>query len=207
MIYRKRYGQRRRIYKKRASGFKKAVSSIAKRVVNRQAETKTGALAVSVNFGTNGTLTDLWGTLAQGSGQNQRIGDQVHAQSMTFRGYVAIDTGVITGAYDRNSVRMLVVAGKRPLTNADFTSFSPQTAIDHELMTVLVDKPINFATTKTLVYFHKRIKLNRTFKYDSSGAITNRPVYLFVVPQGGTGILAGTGNSINFQVQRYFKDV
>lgn len=205
MIYKKAY--RKRTYRKKSTGFKKAVTAIAKKAVNRQAETKTGTLSLGVAYGTAGYLYDLWGAVAQGIGQNNRIGDQVHALGMKIRGRINMDSATITANQDYNGVRMLIVAGKRPLTIGDFSTVSWNGPIDPELMTVLEDRVVQFQTTKRCVYFSKYVKLNRTFKYDANGSITNRPVYVYFCSVGGTGLLTNSGNNSDLTFQRYFKDI
>lgn len=191
--------------RKRRSGFRKAVARIARKVVRGQAETKTGSLSISQNFGTNGALHDLWTTMALGVNQNQRIGDQVRALGVKIRGVLAMDTTIITGLQDANSIRFMVVSSKRPLVLADLPGWNGGT--DPELYTVLHDRYINFATNKRYVYFQKYIKYNRKLDWDSSGVQTNNHMYIYAVPYGGTGLLAGSGDQMNLNVQRYYKDI
>lgn len=197
--------KKKRVYRKRSTPFKKAVAKIAKNAVMRQAETKTGSLAISQNFGTNGTLHDLWTTMGQGVLQNQRIGDQIRALGVKIRGVLAMDTTIITALQDANSIRFMVVTSKRPLVLADLPGWNGGT--DPEVYTVLHDQYINFATTKRYVYFQKYIKFNRKLDWDSSGVQTNNHLYIYAVPFGGTGLLAATGDQMNVNVQRYYKDI
>lgn len=204
MALRRRLTSRRPSLGVRRTGFKKAVTKIAKRVVANQTETKTGSIAAGTTFGTTGALIDVWGGLAKGTDQNQRVGDEVHALGMRIRAKIGQDPAIITALQDYNSVRMMVVVGKRPLTAADFPSMFG--GIDPEVMTVLRDQYVNFATTKRQRHISLYVKLNRKVKWDSAGSITHNPIYIFLRGEGGTGLLAGSGDIFSHDVQRFYKD-
>lgn len=188
----------------RKLGFKKAVTKIAKRVVNTQAETKTGSLAGTANFGTTGNLINVFGSMSQGTGQNQRVGDSVRSLGFRMRALVCQDPGVITANQDANVIRMLIVVGKRPLVLADFGNWKD--GIDPELMTIVSDTYFNFATTKRYRYINKYIKFNRKLVWDPAGNLAKNNIYIYTVGFGGTGLLAGSGDQINYDLQRFYKD-
>lgn len=203
MYLAKAYRKPARKYKK-ASGFRKTVTAIAKKAIMTQSETKTGAFEQNAAFGVNGILQPVWNSIAQGDGQNNRDGDEIHALGVKLRGYVGQDTTIITGLRDANAVRMIVASGKRPLTSGDFPTFNG--TIDSEVLTVLSDSYIQFDTTKTLRYFQKYIKFPRKVLYQGA-AVNKNELNVWLVPFGGTGLTTTLGNVVRLTYQMYFKDL
>lgn len=193
-------------YRKRATGFKKAVANIARKVTQRQAETKTGSYAVTAgNIGTNGTLLDLWSTLAAGTAQNQRIGDKIKALGGTLRMRVGLDGNYVTNNQDYCAVRFMVVRATRPLTLADMPSFYG--SYDPEIMRPIVDKYINFTTNSRNRNIKKYIKINRFVHYDGAGSTSKNWTYLFVLPVAPAGMTGSAGCFFDLNFQRFFKDI
>lgn len=195
---------RRNRRRRRASNFKKAVRSIARKAIMTEAETKTGVLGWSTAFGTNGTLLGIWSSVGQGTAQQNREGDEIRSLGIKMRGYVSQDPSTITAMQDANSVRMMIFTGKRPLTLTDVPNW--QGAVDPETITVLQDFYVNFSTTKRYLYIQKYVKFNRKVKYALS-AVNKNELYIACVGFGGTGMTATAGNFINVQIQQYFKDI
>lgn len=191
--------------RRRSSNFKKAVTTIAKKVVSRQAETKNGATQASVAFGTSGFLLNVFQAITQGVQQNNRIGDEVRTLGFRIRARIGQDTNIITGLQDQNAIRMIVAVGKQPLDINAFPDW--QAATDPDNMIVLRDKYINFSTTKRMYHINQYIKVDRKILWDNAGVITKNPVYIYLVGNGGTGLLASSGNVFNYNVQRFWKDL
>lgn len=197
--------KRRKVYAKR-SGFKKAVTAIAKKAIMTEAETKTGVVTHSSNFGTNGYFaTNTWAAIGQGSAQQNRVGDEIRALGVRVRGHIQIDPAVITGNRELIGYRLLIVAGKRPLTVADMPTF--RGATDPEVLTVLSDKYYKYSSINFANFMNRYIKFNRVIKY-TSGAVTKNELYMFFIPAPlGTGITLNTGYALSLEMQLYYKDV
>lgn len=192
-------------YRKRSSKFKKAVTAIAKRTIMSQTETKTNAVALNNNFGTGGILTDLWSPITTGATQANRVGDEIKALGVRVRGLFEQTPGAITANASQNGIRVMFVAGKRPLVIGDMPSM--RSSVDPEVITVLKDFYINFDTTKTAKWFNFYVKMNRLVRYDPAGNAIRCPLYMYTVSDGGTGILVSSGNGYSLQIQRYWKDL
>lgn len=190
--------------RRKASNFRKAVTAIAKKAVMNEAETKTGFVDWNLPFGANGILLPIWTSVTQGDAQQNRDGDEIHSLGVRLRGIVQQAPGIITAEQDISGVRMIVAAGKRPLTSADFPIYKG--AIDPEVLTVLSDRYINYATTKRGVWMSKYIKFPRKVLYQGA-AVNKNELYVFLVPFGGTGLTTTTGYQVNMGVQLYFKDL
>lgn len=204
----RRIGRRR--YKRRASGFKKAVSSIAKKVVMRQSETKTGNSAWTAAFGSNGTFYSvngggLWSGIVQGDEQNNRDGDQIRSLGVKIRGRINLDGSLITAGRQYAGFRVLICSGKRPLTSGDMPTY--EGPIDPERITVLSDRYYKLTETNWGVQFNQYVKFNRLVRYSGLVAIKN-DLYLWVIPVPlGTGLQTSTGYGLSLGMQTYFKDI
>lgn len=192
--------------KKKKSEFTKAVTAIAKKAVMTEAETKTGVIIYSGLFGTNGYFSsNLWSSIAQGTAQQNRVGDEIRALGVRVRGHVQIDPAIITANRELVGYRLLIVAGKRPLTVADMPSF--RGATDPEVLTVLSDRYYKYSSTNFANFLNRYIKFNRVIKY-TSGNVTKNELYMFFIPGPlGTGITLNTGYALSLEAQVYYKDV
>lgn len=201
---------RRRRYKRRASGFKKAVSSIAKRVVMRQSETKTASVGWTTNFGTNGAWYTvngggIWSSIVQGDAQNNRDGDTVRSLGVKIRGRINIDSNTFTGLREYASYRMLICTGKRPLTSGDMPSY--QGTIDPEVLTVLSDTYHKLSNDSFINPVNKYVKFSRLVRYNGLVAIKN-DLHVFIIPVPiGTGLTTTAGYGLQIEFQPYFKDI
>lgn len=197
--------RRPRTYRKRATGFKKAVQAITKKVINRQSETKTGVFSYATNFGTTGTSQTVWSSITTGSTQSNRIGDMIHAKGIKIRGVCQIDNTLVTANWDYATVRMLIVSAKRPLSlPADAPSWNG--SIDPELFNVHSDRLLNFSTTKRAVFMNKYVKFDRKVPYSGVSPSKNE-LYIILIPNGVTGFTTTTGLNLNTTVQMYYKDI
>lgn len=203
-------GRGRRRYKRRATSFKKAVSTIARKVVLRQAETKTGFATWNQSIGSNGVMYSVNGggvfsSIQQGTAQQNRIGDEITVLGVKLRGHVLLEPAIITANREFSGFRMLVVSGKRPLTSGDMPGF--RESIDPDRMTVISDRYYKLDSNNLAVFLNKYIKFKRHVKYSGSVAIKN-DLYIWIVPAPlGTGLTTTTGYSIVVDMQPYFKDV
>lgn len=192
-----------RAYRRKASGFRKAVATIAKKTLMRQSETKTGWFQQSTAFGSNGTLQAVWSSVSQGDAQQNRDGDKIKALGVRIRGFIG-QSGITAGTEDQNAVRVIIASGKRPLTSGDFPTWNG--AIDQEIFNLHGDYYINFHTTKRLRYFQKYVKFNRDVLYQGA-AVNKNELYVFCVPNGGGNLQTTTGNTLTLSYQMYFKDL
>lgn len=204
MYLAKAFRKPQRKYKKRASGFNKAVSTIAKRVVLNEAETKTGWFQQNSSFGANGLLQSVWSSVTVGTGQQNREGDEIRSLGVRLRGYIQQVPGVITSEQDMVGIRMIVASGKRPLTSGDFPTYNG--AIDSEIFNIVQDRYIQFSTTKRCQWLNKYIKFNRKVLFQGA-AVNKNELYLFLVPFGGGGLTTTTGCQVNLGYQLYWKDI
>lgn len=194
----------------RTSGFKKAVSAIAKKAVLRISETKTGVFSNNLTYGSSGTLFGAVGgglatSIGQGVQQNQRVGDQIRFIGLKIRGFQGIDPTVVTAQQGLCGMRVLVVAGKRPLTSADMPVFKG--ACDPEILTVISDRYHKLTSNNFGVFMNQYIKFHRNINYVGSAAVKNE-LYLWLIPAPyGTGLTTTTGYAANLDVQMYWKDL
>lgn len=194
-------------YKRKArksSNFKKAVTAIAKKAVMTQSETRTAQLPVNQSFGINGFLQPIWTNISQGNAEENRDGDEIRTLGVRIRGLFYQNTAIITALNDFNVIRMVVASGKRPLTSGDFPTFKG--TIDNDVMTVLSDTYITFATTSRQRSINKYIKFNRKVLYQG-GSVNKNELYFWFVPIGGTGLTTSTGDIVDVTFQPYFKDL
>lgn len=206
MVLAYKAGAKKRPYRRRrTTRFRKAVAKIAKTTLMREAETKTSAVTIAQNFGTAGFLQDIWQPVTTGATQSNRIGDEIRALGVRFRGKFEQNPAVITGNQSQNTIRVMFVVGKRPLATGDMPS--AYGTVDPELMTVLRDFYINFETTKIAKWFNFYVPFKRLVKYDAAGAPTRCPIYMWCASAGGTGLLTTSGNTADYIMQRYWKDV
>lgn len=200
----------RRYRKRRPTGFKKAVSTIAKKVVMRQAETKTANASWTTAFGSGGTFYSingggLWSSITQGDAQQNRDGDRVKSLGVRVRGRVNIDGGVITAGRQYCGFRLLICTGKRPLTSGDMPTFVG--TIDPDVITVISDTYHKLNEDNWMKILNKYVKFQRTVIYNGLVAIKN-DLYIWVVPSPlGTGLGLNTGYGLNLEFQPYFKDI
>lgn len=120
----------RRVYRK-----KQGLTKLIKKVIHQQAESKQAYTTTSnasltyFNSGINSTgdMIQVIPNIAQGTGDNARIGDQIRAQSLNIKGYVKLDINT-TGASnsDLTSVycRMMVLSLKTKPNYTEATSSS-----------------------------------------------------------------------------------
>lgn len=223
---RRRTPRRRRVARKK---YAKRVFRIARRAAFSVQETKESRFAhtsvggvnfSSISYGTGAVVAGLFGTIASGTGQNQRIGNSVFARG--FRWYLALQPGDST-----NYLRMLVVSAKQgtpvqPSLTANFVasvlsngaSGSTQWSFPVDTMRwhVHVDR------TFTLRYFPETgntasvlpqmkitkgfVKLKRKIFWDDTNTINN-DLYLLMISDSAAapnpGAVAGFFNI-------YFKD-
>lgn len=197
---------RRKVYAKRKSNFRKAVTAIAKKAVMTEAETMTGVITHNVNFGANGTFTGgIFQPILPGTGQNNRVGDEIRSLGIKFRGHVLADPNVITGNIAYTGYRLMVVAGKRPLTSGDMPQFKG--SVDPEALTVLYDRYYKFNSNSPANFLNKYISFKRVIKY-AAGVPTRNELYIWLIPSPlGVGLTTTTGYTVNMDIQQYWKDV
>lgn len=195
---------RKRTYKRRASGFKKAVTAIARKATMRLAEHKYAVGTNNSQFGANGLFVPWFANVTQGDGQQNRDGDQIRSTGVLVRGFISQDLALITAGQDFNVCRMIICSGKRPLIASDMPGYKD--AIDKEKFNVLSDTYVNFTTTKRCQWFTKYVKFNRVIPYEGSAPNKNE-LYLWLVPFGGTGLTTTTGMYANLNYHIGFKDI
>lgn len=189
---------------KKSSGFKKAVTAIAKKAVMTTAETRTAQLPVNASFGVNGYLQPIWTNVVQGNAEENRDGDEIRTLGVRVRGLFYQSPTIITAQADYNVIRMVVASGKRPLTSGDFPTFKG--TIDNDVMTVLSDTYITFTTQSRQRTINKYIKFNRKVLYQGT-AVNKNELYFWFVPIGGTGLTTTAGDILDVTFQPYFKDL
>lgn len=195
----------KRVRRRRASGFKKAVRAIAKKAVMSQAETKTGVVSQTTSFGSSGTFLPIWSTVSQGTAQNNREGDEIQSLGVKIRGHIRLEPTVITGLREWCGYRMMVVSGKRPLTSSDMPLFKG--AVDPEVLTVHYDRYFKFSSTNYATFLNKYIKFKRNVKY-AGATVAKNELYVWLVPiPEGTGLTTTTGYGAVLDYQQYYKDI
>lgn len=113
--YKKKVLRGNRRYRKTAlvRQIKQVVSSLTE---DKQAYTTTGNSLLKFNSGIDavGDLVQILPGIGQGTGESQRIGNQIRAKSLNLKGYVKLDIGDIADntAMPNVVVRMMVVSMK-----------------------------------------------------------------------------------------------
>jgi len=196
----------------KTKAFRKAVSTIAKKAVMNVAETKTQTSNHTAAFGATGVLWSpagggMFASVVKGINQGDRIGDEITSLGVKIRGYVNINNTVITAGYQHCGFRMLLVAGKRPLTTGDLPLF--RGAVDPELLTVISDRYVKLTSTNYGMIVNKYIKFKRNVKYVGGTTVKN-DLYLWLIPNPEalqTGLTTTAGYVVNVDMQLYYKDV
>mgnify|MGYP001206224923 CR=1 FL=1 len=109
---------------KKRSKVSKGLAKSIKKVMQRNAEKKqgfTGISAVAFNSGINSVadIQTLMPGMAQGVGDNARVGDNIRATSLTIRGFITSNLFFNTNAQCRLGIRMMIV---QPKGCANYTS-------------------------------------------------------------------------------------
>lgn len=201
--------RRRPIRRRRATGFKKSVAKIAKSVVMRQAETKTGSYNWTTSFGSNGLLQTVWKGVTKGDDQQSREGDRIKGLGFKLRGYVTIDDTILTAKQDTVGYRMIVFKGKRPISTLTDASLSWNSSVDPETVTILYDRYFRFNVDGRTTWINKYFKTSSTVMYELNN-VNKGEVYVAFIPYaalGGTGLTATGGLYINMTAQFYMKDL
>lgn len=127
--YQRKRGVRRarRGNKKPSKFLKRTIQSIvSKNIEDKLAYRTTGDSLVYFNSGINssGDVLQVLPDIGNGTGENNRIGDQIRAKYMVIRGYLqmAINTSYNDIATKRLGVRLLVVASKKVMPYPDLAS-------------------------------------------------------------------------------------
>lgn len=95
----------------------KALTKIVQKIIHRDAETKSAYHAIdSVLFNsamnTTGDIQRVLPNVVVGTAENQRIGEQIRAQTLKIKGYFILSTANNSTANARIAVRMMVVQPK-----------------------------------------------------------------------------------------------
>lgn len=106
---------------------KKVLKVIHKQAENKEAWHTSGTSLIKFNSGINATgdYQRLVPFISQGTADNQRIGDQIRAQSMNLKGYIKFDVSLDPALSLNNvavGVRMMVLSLKNNLSWASLSS-------------------------------------------------------------------------------------
>lgn len=176
----------------------------------------------SVGYGGSSAAAGLFGAIAQGVNDGQRIGNSIYARGAYLR-------MVFSPGDNTNFMRLLVVQPKRGMaTNilpSSITSFvssvlsgasSSSTQwlqpVDTDRFEVLADKniyftwkPLDGSTTTTVAqvrFFNKFLKINRKIQWDDSGVVNND---VYFIALSDSSAVAHPGAVAGF-VRVYYKD-
>lgn len=208
-MYRKKVGKR--TYRKKASTFRKSVSTIARKVVLRQAETKTASINYLGAFGSNGKIMNLWEQLSVGSAQNNRVGDRIHALGFKIRGYVVVDSTYVTAATtDYMLCRFVIFSAKRPISSITDSGLTYNGTVDPELLNIHSDQILSFRQDGRGRVINKYKKYSRTVEFNpSASTVSKGELYFAMIPylMGGSGLTTTQGLAVNCVIQPYWKDL
>lgn len=205
----KRSGIRKRTWRKRSSGFKKSVASIAKKAVMKMSETKTSSVSDAGDVGTNGNLFTLGSSIVTGTAQNNRIGDKIRLLGVKIRGPLSIKSSVITTQQDTVYCRVVIFTAKRPISTITDSGLTYNGAVDPETITILSDRYVRYHVDGKNVLFNNYFKFNRVVNYNpGSTSVAKNDFYVALLPNSTevSGITATTGLYRNFTYQLYWKD-
>lgn len=200
---------KKRVYRKKSTGFKKSVAKIAKSVLNKESETKTGTINWNSAIGTNGYINTVWKSISKGDDQESRDGDRIHALGMKWRGSLWCDDAYITAKQDSVLYRLIVFTGKRPISSITDAGLTWNSTIDPERLTVLYDRLHHFNLDGRAHMINKYFKFNRKVLYEL-GNVNKNELLVCILPanaNAGTGMTATNGLYLASTVQFYFKDV
>lgn len=199
---------KKRVYRKKSTGFKKSVVKIAKSVLNKEAETRTGTVSWLGTLGLNGYLEGVYKNVTKGDNQENRDGDRIRSLGIKVRGTFFIDNGIVTTNEDSIVTRMVVFTSKRPITTLTDAGLTWNSTVDPEIVTILYDHYITFKKDGRVRAINKYIKFHRTVSYESS-SVTKNEIYVAFIPYQnyGAGVTATTGMYRNLTCQYYFKDI
>lgn len=176
--------RRSKNYVKKASRYTKAITAqrvaeIAKNVFDRRVETKeirfahsavgnTAASFANPGFGGSASVTGLFGGIAQGTGQNQRIGNRIFARGVRI--FFPIQPANFTAEY-YNNLRFICVSPKGgtavgPFSTAAFVANVLSGGAANNIQWTL---PVD--TNRWRVHFDRTFFL-RTLPQDGSGTST-----------------------------------
>lgn len=204
MIMKRKY--KRRV---RRSAFRKSVAKIAKNVVMRQSETKTGDISYTSAFGTNAYFRGIFTNITRGDSQTNREGDVLKSLGVRIRGYVLCDPSVITSSEDTYLFRFLVFSTKRPITTLTDGGLSWNGGIDPEKITVYHDSLRSFKKDGRTIVINKWVSYKRNVLYEpSTDTVNKNELYFALIPYSSYGaqLTASTGMYINWVVQPKWKD-
>lgn len=212
MIAKRTFNRKRTYRRKRPSTFRKAVSTIAKRVVLRQSETKTAEYTHPTSAtGTNGSFFAYWKQVVQGDSQNNRDGDRIHALGIKFRSFIYVNSSLVSAANtDAVYYRLVIFSAKRPIGSITDSGLDYYKAVDPELLNIHYDRLHSFDNSKRVHCFQRYIKFNRIVQYNPSGGeCSKNELYAVLLPQQtiAAGLTAGDGVAWNCKVQLYWKDL
>lgn len=208
----------------------KTVARIARRQAYRIQETKevtygpsTGNFG-SFNYGASSALVGCFGSIANGTLENQRIGNRIFARGVYI--YFAMQPGD-----NSNDVRLLVVqptrsAGATPIPASQTATFVNSVMsnsasnsqqylqpVDTDRWTVLYDKCFNLRylplggssadTVPQTKIIRKYIKVNRTLQWDDTGNMNND---VYIIGLSNSAAIPNPGNVAGF-IKSYFKDI
>lgn len=200
-------GRPRRAPADRSSSFGRTkLSTIIRRQLNRQLETKHKSFEADwTDVGAvSGTLTELT-NISQGVGDDQRVGNKINLQKIYIQKVFRLDPSGTTQISAHGAVRVILAQSRGgPLTNSDFPNYYAPCDLDK--MIVLKDKLMNLSgggavsgasyagPTYSQFKFNVRgINLPKShLQYNDTGTTpANNPVYLYMFSENGNEQQAG----------------
>lgn len=198
---------------KRSSGFRKAVTKIAKKTLMGNSETKQRIENANLPFGINGLMlpsnaaNGLFNGIIQGTSSASRIGDRIKVTGVKLRYNVYIDPAVITAQRENCAVRLVIATNKQDqLTTGDMPTYMG--VVDPEKVTVLYDKYIRLSSLQWNYPLSKYVKFNRIARFSGVQCI-GKNLYVWMVPNNinQTGITTTTGWRCEGNAEILYKDV
>jgi hypothetical protein len=172
--------------------------SDVKRLIVKESEVKRIDSTSTAGVSSFGTITTL-SAIAQGTADNQRIGNRVRARSLIL-------SGIWQGADTTNFVRVMIVRGNnRNLLLADMPSLYG--IPDNSLMTVLYDHKMNLANIGDFNIYQKpvdfRHKLNNMqCHWDQADLPLQGHIYLYLLSDS----TAVNHPSFSYELAMYYTD-
>jgi len=229
---RRRYGRKRKVGRTRRfrkGSTTKRFARIAKSVFNRSVETKEarytyssvgGINFSSVSYGSAAVVAGLFGAIAQGTGQAQRVGNSIYARGVRI--YFPVQAGD-----NINNLRFICVSPKQGapiqptnaqvfiqgvLSNGSIGATQWTYPVDTNRWRVHFDRtfflnfmPVDGSTSTSVArtrFLKAFVKVNRKIFWDDAGNINN-DVYLIAISDSAAvpnpGVIGGFVNT-------YFKD-
>lgn len=173
----------------------KNIRKIVQSELNKNIETKFKCLEISgVAITTGGFFIPLSQAITQGTGIQNRVGDQVYLKRFVMNHVISRDDAT-------NIMRVMLVRSlKAPLTISDMPNLHE--CPDTKNMFVYFDKYFTFASSvQEFNVMSKNVRLGNKANWDTSNADNGGHIYLYYISDSSS-----SGPTLNLHGKTWYKD-